>query len=174
MLIRKIKKKMGNLRDKLITRYYRGLFAKCGENLTIRGKPTIYAPEKIFLGDNVTINGNVQLAPRGEIHIGNNVVFSRGAQITAGQLDTSSWDFDGCKGKKHIAKDVYIADGTWVCINAIILPGVHILGRGVIVAAGAVVTKDFSEDMVILGGVPARVVGHLNAKEETKATEQNG
>lgn len=41
------------------------------------------------------------------------------------------------------------------------LPGVDISGKGVIVAAGAVVTHDITEDYVVVAGVPAKVVKRL-------------
>jgi acetyltransferase-like isoleucine patch superfamily enzyme len=52
---------------------------------------------------------------------------------------------------------VVIEDDAWLGANVVVLPGVTI-GRGAIVAAGAVVTGDI-ESMVIAGGVPARPIG---------------
>lgn len=56
------------------------------------------------------------------------------------------------QGYEH--RDVEIGDDVWIGRRAIILPGVRI-GRGAIVGAGAVVTKDVAADTVV-GGVPAR------------------
>ena len=50
-----------------------------------------------------------------------------------------------------------IEDNVWVGTRATILPGVT-LGRGCVVAAGAVVTRDVPP-LVIVGGVPARPIG---------------
>jgi acetyltransferase-like isoleucine patch superfamily enzyme len=50
-------------------------------------------------------------------------------------------------------KEIIIGDDVWLGANSIILPGVKI-GRGVIVGAGAVVTKDVAE-FDIVAGVPA-------------------
>lgn len=52
---------------------------------------------------------------------------------------------------------ITIEDDCWLGANAVILPGVR-LGKGTVVGANAVVTKN-SQDYAILGGVPARVIG---------------
>jgi maltose O-acetyltransferase len=55
---------------------------------------------------------------------------------------------------------VNIEDGCWIGARALILPGVTV-GRGSIVAAGAVVTSD-CEPNCIYGGVPARILRRLD------------
>jgi len=47
--------------------------------------------------------------------------------------------------------------------RAIILPGVTV-GKGAVVAAGAVVTKDIP-DFSIVGGVPAQIIGERKTKD---------
>ena len=150
------------LKGKINTITYRYAFKKCGLNLNIFGQPIILNPERIEVGNNVSINNGAQLCPHGQIVIGNNVSISRGAQITSGQLDTKRWKEDRLtKILDHTSKDVYIGDGTWLCVNSVILPGVKITGKGVIVAAGAVVNKDITEDFVIVGGIPAQIIKRL-------------
>lgn len=140
---------------------YMSAFARVGSGLVINGSPRIFYPEKIYVGNNVTINDKCQIAPRGKVYLSDYVVMSRGAQIVAGELDTKTWTEEGYKKSEHVAKDVYIGEGTWLCVNSIVLPGVAIRGKGVIVAAGAVVTADINEDYVIVGGVPAKIVKRL-------------
>ena len=53
-------------------------------------------------------------------------------------------------------RDVIIEDDVWIGANATILMGVTI-GRGCVIAAGAVVNKD-CPPYCVLGGVPARVL----------------
>src|SRR5260221_345194 len=60
----------------------------------------------------------------------------------------------GLQGKPQ--PKIVIEDDVWIGINAIILPKVTI-GRGAIIAAGAVVTKDV-EPYAVVGGVPARLI----------------
>lgn len=61
---------------------------------------------------------------------------------------------------------MYISGGAWLCVNSIILPGAHITGKGVIVAAGAVVASDITDDFVIVGGIPARIIKRLENVEK--------
>ena len=58
--------------------------------------------------------------------------------------------------------DVIIDDYVWIASRVTILPGVHI-GRGAVVASGAIVTKDVPE-CAIVGGVPARIIGERKSK----------
>lgn len=55
---------------------------------------------------------------------------------------------------------VVMGDNCWLATNVVILPGVR-LGNHVICAAGAVVTKSFEEDNIVLAGVPARIVRRI-------------
>jgi acetyltransferase-like isoleucine patch superfamily enzyme len=54
--------------------------------------------------------------------------------------------------------DIVIGDDVWLGANSVVTAGTRI-ANGVIVAAGAVVTKDVTEENVIVGGIPARVIG---------------
>ena len=59
-------------------------------------------------------------------------------------------------------RPVTIEDDVWIGTHAVVLPGVKV-GRGAVIAAGAVVTKDV-EPLTIVGGVPARVLGRRGAE----------
>lgn len=148
--------------------FMRLVLAECGSNLRVNGKPLIFNPQKIHVGSHFTINNGCLIAPRGEVYIGDYVTMSRGSQITAGSLDPDHWSGERYKDHKHIQGDVFIGEGTWLCINSIVLPGVKITGKGVIVAAGAVVTHDITEDYVIVGGVPAKIIKHLKAPDNNE------
>lgn len=62
----------------------------------------------------------------------------------------------------HQIGDIVIEDDCWIGANAIILGGVHI-GKGAIIGAGAVVTKDIPS-MAIAVGVPAKVLKYRGAQ----------
>ena len=58
-----------------------------------------------------------------------------------------------------VTKPIVVEEGAWIAMRAVILPGVTI-GRGAVVAAGAVVTKDVSPNTLV-GGSPAQIIKHL-------------
>jgi acetyltransferase-like isoleucine patch superfamily enzyme len=71
------------------------------------------------------------------------------------------------RGDKSVkSAPVRICEDVWVGANATILKGVTI-GERSIVAAGAVVIKDVPND-VIVAGVPAKIVKHLNIGIESE------
>lgn len=58
----------------------------------------------------------------------------------------------------HFGK-VTIKENAWIGIGVVICPGVTI-GKNAVVAAGAVVTKDVP-DNVVVGGIPAKVIKNI-------------
>ena len=109
-------------------------------------------PNKITLGDHGVINRDVLLDGRGgPLTIGNNVDIAQEVVIWTLGHDIQD-DFHRDKGAP-----VTIEDYAWIGHRAIIMPGVTI-GRGAVVAAGAVVTKSVAP-MTIVAGVPAQVIG---------------
>ncbi len=131
--------------------------ASCGENLKVFGKTEIIAPERIRIGSDCKINSNVLINARSGVEIGDDVTLSSGVKIISTGYDIERWMNNG---KKVHTEDspVIIGNHCWVCANAVILPGVNITGEYVVVAAGAVVTKDITENKVIVAGVPAEIV----------------
>ena len=61
-----------------------------------------------------------------------------------------------------LTRPVIIRRKAWIGAGAIILPGVTV-GENAIIAAGAVVTKDVSDNTVV-AGVPARILRTINSK----------
>jgi len=65
---------------------------------------------------------------------------------------------------EHIASEIVLGSYCWVGMNSTILPGV-VLGDYTIVAAGSVVSKSFPDGYCVVGGVPARVIKHLEREK---------
>jgi len=66
-------------------------------------------------------------------------------------------------------RPITICDDVWIGVRAMFLPGVTV-GRGAIIGAGAVVTKDVPE-WAIVAGNPARVVRFRYEKVESQTLE---
>jgi len=94
--------------------------------------------------------GRVELQLHDRVIIGQNVIINDGARLLTGSHDVGSADFE------LKTAPISLRDYAWVATGAIILPGVTI-GRGAVVAAGAVVTKDVP-DYAIAVGNPARLL----------------
>ena len=111
---------------------------------------------QIEIGKNCVINRDVYLDGRSGILIGDNVNISFGVTILSLQHDHQNPDFAVSGGQ------VVVGNDAWIGARAIILPGVTI-GRGAVIAAGAVVTKSVP-DFTVVGGVPAKKIGERNAE----------
>lgn len=120
---------------------------------------TIIYPEYLKIGKNCRINRNVYIHAEGGVVLGDNVTISATARIISTSYGTSDWKINSIK-KEHYNKEIIIGDNSWICAGATILPGVRI-GKGVIVAANSVVTKDVLDSYVLVAGSPAVVKKRL-------------
>ena len=94
----------------------------------------------------------------GPVCIGNNVNLAQG--ITVSALNHNFEDTTRRIDEQGIStKPVVIGDDVWIGANAVILPGVTI-GHHVVVAAGAVVTKDVPPHSIV-AGVPAKLIKQI-------------
>lgn len=131
--------------------FYRSVMKfQVGSGSSIGLKTRCDTTEGLILGKNSVINGNCRLDTRGRIIIGDNVSISEDVIILTVDHDMNKKDFSG--RKRGVEVDDYVFIGT----RAMILPGVKI-GRGAIIAAGALVTKDVPE-FSVYAGVPAKFV----------------
>ena len=103
------------------------------------------------IGARSRINRNCCLDTRGPLVIGENVSISPEVAILTAEHRADD------PGFPVETRPVTIEDHVWIGTRATILPGVR-LGRGCVVAAGAVVTRDVPP-LAIVGGVPAREIG---------------
>jgi len=103
------------------------------------------------VGARTWINRSCTLDLRGGLDIGADVSISPEVMILTATHGIDSPSFE------VLNRRVVIEDHVWIGTRATILPGVT-LGRGAVVAAGAVVTRDVPP-LTIVGGVPAREIG---------------
>lgn len=137
--------------------FYRLAGIKIGRGSTIHTGARFYNPKNIAIGNDTIIGEFCVLDGRDWLKIGDHVDIATGVMIYNSEHDVHDAGF------KAISKPVKIGDYVFIGPRAIILPGVSI-GRGAVVAAGAVVTKDVDAFM-IAGGVPAKVIGERSNKE---------
>ncbi len=126
---------------------------KCGRNVNIEKNADFGSGAGITLGDNSGLGINCRL--RGPLAIGDNVMMGPDCVILTSTHNFERTDIPMIAQGGKVSK-VAIGDDVWIGTRAIILPGVTI-GKGVIIGAGAVVTKDVP-DYAIVGGIPARVI----------------
>lgn len=109
---------------------------------------------RMMIGKNVIINKGATILSPGKVEIEDNVLIGPEVKIA-----TVDHDFYDRHNLLHFGK-VTIKENAWIGIGAIICPGVTI-GKNAVVAAGAVVTKDVP-DNVVVGGNPARFIKELD------------
>lgn len=136
---------------------YRIAGIKIGRGSSIHMGVKFYETENIIIGQDSIIGEGCVLDGRDELKIGSHVALATDVMIYNSQHDTSDENFTA------INKPVNIEDYVFVGPRAIILPGIKI-GKGAIIAAGAVVTKDVPQ-FSIVAGVPAQIIGERKIKD---------
>ncbi|KAF4319041.1 hypothetical protein BBO99_00004653 [Phytophthora kernoviae] len=114
----------------------------------------------IRMGDNVYMNFNCVLLDVCEITIGSRVLFAPNVQIyTATHPLGPKARFSGYE----LGKPITIEDDVWIGGNAVVMPGIRI-GRGAVIGAGSVVTKDVPPFCVYAGN-PAKFIKKIDPEE---------
>ena len=134
------------------TNFLRLYGAKIESNGKIASHVTVMSPWYLVLGQNVVINDYVLLDARGGLVIGNHVDIARETNIWTGQHDYNNDEH------LYVTMPVYIEDYVWLTSRTTVLPGCRI-GKGAVVASGAVVTRNV-ESMAVVGGIPAKRISY--------------
>lgn len=137
-------------------RHLQQMLGAVGERVWIAKTFNCDCGKNIFIGNDFTGNHNLTILDIREVYIGNNVMIGPNTLITTVGHPLSP------KGRRQyhaFAQPVRIGNDVWIGGNVTILPGVTI-GNNVVVAAGAVVTKDVP-DNTLVGGVPARKIKEI-------------
>lgn len=129
---------------------------KLNRNSRIHMGARFYQPKGIEIGEDSILGEHIFLDGRSKLKIGNHVDIASEVMIYNSEHDLESDIF------KAREEPVEIGDYVFIGPRVIILPGVKI-GKGSVVAAGAVVTKDVP-NFAIVGGVPAKIIGERKNK----------
>lgn len=140
--------------------FYRLFGMKIGKGSVIHTYARFFQPKGISIGEDTIVGDHAFLDGRAPLTIGDHVDIASAVMIYNSEHNVNSEDFSGVEGVTE--ERVEIGDYVFIGPRAIILPGVKI-GKGAIVAAGAIVTKDVPE-FAMVGGVPAVKIGERKNK----------
>lgn len=110
-----------------------------------------FTGRNISIGNHTVINRNCYLDGRGGVKIGENVSVSPECYLVSLTHDVNSPEF------ATLPKSISIGNYSWLGARVMVMPGV-ILGDGVVVGAGSVVTKNI-DPYEIVAGLPAKKIG---------------
>ena len=143
--------------------YSRKSFGYLGKNAKLIPPLDIFNPNNIFMYENTKIEDSTISAAIGKfimkkysaaaeglsVHTGNHMMI-------VGKFYRTITNEDKSKSGQVFDKDVIVEEDCWIGCNVTLLAGAHI-GRGSIVAAGAVVNKS-TPPYAVIGGIPAKVI----------------
>lgn len=162
--------------DMLWAPIWKSAMKSCGRGVYLRPMSSdIKGIENLSVGDGTSIpKGSTLYCTKAPLIIGKKVIFGPKPTIITGdhRIDIIGKYIIDVTDKEKLSENdlpVVIEDDVWVGANVTILKGVTI-GRGSVVAAGAVVTKS-CPPYSIIGGVPAKVLKNRFAPEEIKLHE---
>lgn len=155
----------------------KGSFAKCGKGVVVASGCNFSGIKNISVGTNVVFGfGTNIMTTRAKVEIGDYVMLAPEVTIITGdhRIDLIDKRMMEVKDKDKLPEndqDVNIESDCWIGTRVTILKGVTI-GKGSVVAAGAIVTKSFPPYSII-GGVPAKLIKKRFTDEQITIYESN-
>jgi len=119
--------------------------------LRLSGKPAL-----LYIGSNSFI-GRIDIQLQAEVEIGSHVCINDGVRLITASHDIRDPDWT------TVAKAIRVLDYAWIATGAAVLPGVTI-GRGAVVGAFAVVSKDVP-DYAVAAGNPVRIRESIRSRD---------
>ncbi len=140
----------------------------------LAGNPRIHPTASLRCGRNIYLGKNSHInqfcciwaSANSRIILGDNLLMGPGAKMFSSNhrtdlgipMNLQPWE----------ERDILVGNDVWIGANAVILAGVAV-GDRAIVAAGAVVTRDVPPNTIV-GGVPARIIGHRKARNDSRTS----
>lgn len=141
----------------------RSNFGYVGKNVTIIPPLKIDNPHNVFLYDNTKIESGTISSTIGRFILKKGSAAAEGLSVhtgnhmmVVGKFYRTITNEDKLASGQTYDCDIIVEEDVWIGCNVTLLAGAHI-GRGAIIAAGAVVSKEVPPYAVI-GGVPAKVI----------------
>lgn len=160
-------------RNRLATALWRGNLGRLGSGSCIQSGVTIRYPGSVFIGNRTSIARDTEITSEkldGLCRIGSDVIVGVGTRLDfSGELEVGDnvvisekvtiFTHSHGLNPKSISRKISltIESGVWIGSNAIIVEGVSRIGRGSVVASGAVVTREVPAGTVV-AGVPAKTI----------------
>ena len=141
---------------------YRLIF-EGGKGCVLSSKILFYVPhgfpkERVVLGRKVRISEKVRIDCSSKVTIADNVWISEDVHIMNHEHVIEGREWKESKNVR-VTSGLVLEEDCWIGAGAIILPQVTKIGKGAIIGAGSVVTKDV-EEFAIVAGNPAKVIGY--------------
>ncbi len=130
--------------------------AQIGRGSSVFRGTTVLGIERLRIGQSCGVGFRCLLDARGGITIGDRVVVASDTHLITASHDRDDPAFAA------IVAPIVVGDYAWLASRSTVLLGVTI-GRGAVVAAGAVVSTDVPVSAIV-AGVPARRTGTRNAE----------
>lgn len=142
---------------------YRFMFMSYGKKNIVSKKVMFYVPHgakkaKINIGDLVRISEDVTIDCSSDITISDNVWISEHTHIMNHEHIICGKEWKKSKNIKTTS-GLELQEDCWIGAGTLILPQVTQIGKGAVVGAGSVVTKNI-DDYEIVAGNPARHIGY--------------
>ena len=164
------------LYEKISSFNWRFNLTNVGRNILIQKGAVIRYPNNVLLENNVSIGRNCQLSSefndsqlfiKKNTHIDKNCLLDFSGGLSIGENVTISQEVmiethkHGYNPRSKPNKNpMTIGDDVWIGARAIILPSVQSIGKGAIIGAGSVVTKEVMPKTIVAGN-PAKLIKTL-------------
>ncbi|HVP11368.1 MAG TPA: CatB-related O-acetyltransferase [Phycisphaerae bacterium] len=147
-----------------VMRWWGYRFKSVGKGFFCLGTRSLFKKNAVSAGDYVFINRNAHFSAN--VEIGHFVLFAADVAIVGAdhEIDRPGIPMTFTSRAAMSERLTVIGDDVWVGHGVIIMAGTRI-GRGAVIAAGAVVTKDVPP-YAIVGGVPAKLIRYRFTEEE--------
>ena len=145
----------------------KGIFRKCGDGVIVKRNCYFGRGSTLEVGSRSQLGEQARIGP--EVSIGSDVIM--GPEVV---IMTTSHEFEDPDTPIRLQPEppirkVIIEDDVWIGTRVTILPGVHI-GRGAVIGACSVVTKDIPQFGVAVGN-PAKVLRNRGSRRASLPEE---
>jgi len=157
---------IGNISKKIRVFLCKRIFTKCGKCANIENGAYFGNGKDIEIGDYAGFGTNFKTHNR-ILKIGNEVMMGEDVLFLGGIHNFENINIPMSKQGEKGKTPLEIGNDVWFGARVIVLPGCQKIGNGVIIGAGAVVTKDIP-DFAVVGGNPAKIIKFRNQKTDEK------